>query len=183
MDRWAALFADLAGELAGAEAAELDAEVRDRARRELARQLLVDRLTAARGHDLTVTTAAGAVRGTLDDAAPEWLVLADGARQHLVALRHVLAVDGLPPHAEEPAKAVERLNLGYALRALARRRVPVSVTLAGGTVLGGTFDRVAGDYAELAEHPPHEPRRPAHVTRTRAIPLRAVVAVRSELVV
>ena len=180
MDRWAALFADLEGELAAAGAAELDAEVRDRARREVARLALADRLTAAVGTPLAVTThGAGTLHGTLADAAPEWLLLADGQRQTLVATRHVLVLDGLGPLAEEPSRTAARLTLGYALRGLARTRAAVTVTLADGSTVSGTFDRVGGDFAELAEHPPGEPRRPGNVRRTRTLRLAAIAAVTS----
>ena len=183
MDRWAALFADLEGELAAAEAAELDAEVRDRARREVARLHLADRLTAARGHTITVTThGAGPLTGALRDAAPEWLLLTESpGRDVLVPTRNVLAVDGLGALSEEPSTTHRRLTLAYALRALARRRNAVTVTLTDGATTSGTFDRVGGDFAELAEHPPGEPRRPGNVTRTRTIPFAAIAAVRSEV--
>jgi hypothetical protein len=183
MDRWAALFADLEGELAAADAAELEAEVRDRARREVARLRLTDRLTAALGHEVAVTThGADTVRGTLADAAPEWLLLATGpASEALLPTRNVLTVDGLGALSEEPTATTERLTLSYALRALARRRSPVTVTLTDGGTTSGTFDRVGGDFAELAVHPAGEPRRPHAVTRTRTIPLAAIAAVRSEL--
>lgn len=181
MDRWGALFADLEGELAAAEAAELDAEVRDRARREVARLHLADRLGPAVGHPVTVTTnGAGVLRGTLDDAAPEWLLLIEGpSRDVLVPVTAVLAIDGLGALSEEP-RTTRRLTLSYALRALARRRNAVTVTFVDGSTTSGTFDRVGGDFAELAEHPPGEPRRPGTVRRTRTIPFAAIAAVRSE---
>lgn len=183
MDRWAALFADLEGELAAAEAAELDAEVRDRARREVARLHLADRLGPALGHQVTVTAhGAGRLTGTVQDAAPEWLLLNEApARDVLVPLRNVLAIDGLGALSEEPTATQRRLTLSYALRALARRRSAVTVTFTDGSTASGTFDRVGGDFAELAEHPPGEPRRPGNVRRTRTIPTTAIAAVRSEV--
>ncbi|HEV2891695.1 MAG TPA: hypothetical protein VGX28_15085 [Frankiaceae bacterium] len=183
MDRWAALFADLEGELAASEAAELEAEVRDRARREVARLHLADRLASALGHPVTVTAhGAGMLRGTLADAAPEWLLLAEApGRELLVPIRNVLAVDGLGALSEEPSGTTRRLTLSYALRALARRRSPVTLTLTDGSTVSGTFDRVGGDFAELAEHPPNEPRRPQAVRRTRTIPATAIAVVRSEV--
>jgi small nuclear ribonucleoprotein (snRNP)-like protein len=179
MDRWAALFADLEGELAAAEAAELDAEVRDRARREVARLFLADRLAPAIGHPVTVVTAAGTtIRGTLEDAAPEWLLVTEApAREVLVPASGVLTIDGLGALSEEPTRTARKLTLGYALRGLARRRTGVTVTLTNGATLTGTLDRVGGDFAELAEHPPGEARRPGNVARTRTIPYAAIAAV------
>jgi hypothetical protein len=40
---------------------------------------------------------------------------------------------------------------------------------------------VGADFVELAEHPVDQPRRRAAVTAVRAVPLRAVVAVRTVL--
>jgi hypothetical protein len=171
-DRWEALFADLAAELDAAEAAELDAEVRDRARRELAAITLADRVLGALGTAVTVTTAAGPVRGTLDDAAPDWMLVGGT----LVPASAVHTIAGLGPNATAPGPV--RLTFGYALRALARRRVPVAVTLDDGTTLHGTFDRVGADHADLAEHPPGEPRRAQAVTRTSTIPFAAIATVR-----
>jgi hypothetical protein len=173
-DRWAALFADLEGELDAAEAAELDAEVRDRARREQAGVRLAERLHAAVGTELAVTTAAGTVRGTLDDAAPDWLLLSGT----LVPASAVRAVSGLGPHAAVPGPVTSRLTFGYALRALARGRTPVTVTLTDGTTLTGTFDRVGADHADLAEHPPGELRRTAAVSGVRTIAFAGIATVR-----
>ncbi|HEU0132644.1 MAG TPA: hypothetical protein VFQ85_16795 [Mycobacteriales bacterium] len=184
MERWAALFADLEAELDAAEAAELDAEVRDRARREVARLHLADRLAPAVGHPVTVTTlGAGTVRGTLADAAPEWLLLAgDPAGECLVPARAVLGIGGLGAASTEPGTggaARARLTLGYAVRALARARTPVAVTLLDGSALHGTLDRVGADFAELAEHPAGEARRPGLVRSVRTVPFAAIAAVRS----
>ena len=177
--RWAALFEDLEGEFEAARAMELDAEVRDRARREVARIALADRLTTAIGHPLTVhVNGAGTVRGTLADAAPEWLLLTDVA-ETLVPAHAVLHVAGLSGLSEEPTRTVKRLTLTYALRGLARRRTGLAVTLTDGSTLSGTLDRVGADFVELAEHAPGEARRPANVTATRTVPLPAIGLVRS----
>ncbi len=177
--RWAALFADLEGEFEAARAAELDAEVRDRARREVARIALADRLTTAIGHPLTVHLhGAGTVRGTLADAAPEWLLLSE-LTDVLVPAHAVLHLSGLSGLSEEPTRMAKRLTLGYALRGLARRRTGLTVTLVDGSTLSGTLDRVGADFVELAEHAPGEPRRPANVTTTRTVPFSALGLVRS----
>lgn len=171
-DRWEALFADLTAELDAAEAAELDAEVRDRTRREQAATTLADRLNAAIGGLIAVSTTAGRHHGTLADAAPGWLRIDDT----LIPATAVRSVQGLGPHAEPASQVTQRLSFGYALRALARRRVEVTVTLTDGTTLNGTFDRVGADHADLALHPPGEPRERAGTT---TIPFAAVAAVRA----
>jgi hypothetical protein len=144
-DRWAALFADLEAELDAAEAAELAEEVRDRERRELARVHLSDRLFP--GTPVAVTTrGAGTIRGTVADAAREWLLL-EGP-DVLVAAHAVLHVTGLGATAEPPTKV--RLNLGYALRALSRNG-SVAMTLTDGTTFHARIDRVGADFVDLAE--------------------------------
>jgi hypothetical protein len=171
-DRWEGLFADLAGELAAAESAELDAEVRDRTRREQAAIPLADRLNAALGGPVAVSTPAGRVAGTLNDAAPGWLRIDDT----LVPGHAVRSVQGLGPGAEPAGPVRARLSFGYALRALARRRVGVTVTLLDGTTLNGTLDRVGADHADLALHPPGEPRERSGTT---TIPFAAIATVRA----
>lgn len=143
--RWTALFADLEGELDGAEAAELDAEVADRTRAEVARLGLADRLTAAIGRPLAVTTPAGTVRGTLADASPAWLLLDDT----LVPATAVLAIDGLPRESEPPGPVRSRLTLGYALRALARDAAEAVLTCTNGAAFHGRLGRVGHDFVEI----------------------------------
>lgn len=182
--RWAALFADLEGEFEAADAADLEGEVRDRARREMARLPFADRLTPSLGHPVTVAAlGAGTLRGRLCDAAPEWLLLTEPpGRDVVVPVASVLWVSGLAAAAAEPGTGGEvgaRLRFGYVLRGLARRRVAVAVTLVDGATLDGTFDRVGADFAELAEHPADEPRRPAAVRGVRVVPFAAIAAVRA----
>src|SRR5690349_6457042 len=67
--RWQALFDDLEAQLAEGEAAELQAEVADRTRREVGLVRVVDRLAAASGHEVAVALgAAGVLRGRILDA-------------------------------------------------------------------------------------------------------------------
>ena len=183
--RWEALLSDLEAELDAVAAAELDAEVRDRARREVARLHLADRLAPAVGHPVVVAVqGAGTVRGRLADAAPEWLLLSEPpSLDCLVPARAVLSISGLGAQSTEPGtggRVAARLTLGYALRGLARRRAQVVVTFVDGTTANGTIDRVGGDFLELAEHPAGEARRPGAVRAVRTIPFGAVGTVRAD---
>ena len=142
--RWDALFADLEGELAGEEARDLDAEVRDRTRREHARLALADRLAAHQGATITVTTlGAGSITGLLTDAARDWLLV--GAT--LIPRTAVLGVSGLTTIATDPDAAPKmRKSVGYALRAMAG---PVTCTFVDGRTVRATIERVGRDHVDL----------------------------------
>jgi hypothetical protein len=184
--RWEQLFADLEAQVAGQEAAAEQAEEASRARVEHGRVLLADRLRGASGQELSLTCrGAGELAGRLVDVGVDWLLLVDGqARELLVASRAVTSVAGLvavTAPASEQGEVARRLDLRRALRGLARDRATVSCLLEDGGMLGGTVDRVGADFLELAEHPLDRPRRRGAVTAVRAVPLRALVAVRTSL--
>lgn len=181
--RWQALFDDLEAEFEAASRAELDAEVRDRTRREVALLRTVDRLRAATGHPVVVSVPAGVVRGVLRDTGEDWLLLEEqGPREVLVPLAAVLGVSGLGRRSDVPGSAGElarRLDLRWALRGLVRSRAGVRLVLRDGSVLAGTLDRIGADHLEIAEHPEGEARRPAAVRGVRLVPLGALTLVRS----
>jgi hypothetical protein len=176
--RWEALFADLEAQLAaGGEEAAQDGE---RARAEVARTELVDRLRAGAGAPVRLRLVDGSTfAGVLHDAGTGWLLLADGPSRVVVPTAALAAVSGLSRAVAPPAGQVaRRLGLPSVLRALARDRAAVRLHLPG-QVLSGTIDRVAADHLDLAEHPVGEARRPGAVREVLTVPLRAVVAVRS----
>jgi hypothetical protein len=182
--RWDDLFRDLEAQLDAAEAAELDAEVADRTRREAALLTLVDRTRAALGHPVVVRVlGAGAVDGRLADVGSQWLLIAEaGGREVLVPWSAVLSLGGLRAWSDVPGSAGQvfaRLGLGHALRGIARDRLPVQVWLTDGSVVSGTVDRVGADFVEVTEHGSGEVRRRGDVTGVRTIPLAALALVRS----
>jgi hypothetical protein len=184
--RWEQLFADLEAQVAEQEAAAEQAEEASRARAEHGRVLLADRLRGSCGQQLSLACrGAGELTGRLVDVGVDWLLLVDGqGREVLVAAGALCAVGGLvavTAPAVEHGEVARRLDLRRALRGLARDRATVSCLLEEGTVLSGTVDRVGADFLELAEHPLDSPRRRTAVTAVRALPLRAVVAVRTAL--
>jgi hypothetical protein len=184
--RWEQLFADLEAQAAEQDAAAEQADEASRARVEYGRVQLVDRLRGASGREVSLSCRGGAqLHGRLVDVGVDWLLLVDAlAREVLVAVGAVSAVAGLvalTAPAEELGEVARRLDLRRALRGLARDRAAVSCLLEDGTALTGTVDRVGADFVELAEHPADQPRRRAAVTAVRAVPLRAVVAVRTVL--
>src|SRR3954452_8360369 len=184
--RWEQLFADLEAQAAEQEAAAEQAEEASRARAEYGRLRLADRLRGAAGQQLSLSCrGAGELSGRLVDVGVDWLLLVDiQAREVLVAADAVTAVAGLvamTAPAGDEGEVARRLDLRRALRGLARDRATVSCLLEDGVTLTGTVDRVGADFVELAEHPVDQPRRRAAVTGVRAVPLWAVVAVRTML--
>lgn len=182
--RWDDLFRDLEAQLAAGEAAELDAEVADRTRREAAQLELVDRARAAVGHPVSVRAlGAGPVDGVLADVGSQWLLVAEtGGREALVPLTAVVSLGGLRAWSGAPGSAgrvFARLGLGHALRGIARDRVPVQVWLVDGSVVAGTLDRVGADFVEVSEHGAGEVRRRGAVTGVRTVPFGALALVRS----
>ncbi len=180
--RWKALFDDLEAQGEAAERAQLDAEVRDRTRREGGLVRTTDRLRAAIGGPVVLTVhGPGMVRGRLLDVGPDWLLMEESVgRDALVPLAAVLAVTGLTRRAE-PAEGevAARLDLRWALRGLTRDRAVLQVMLRDGSALAGTLDRVAADHVDLAEHPQGELRRAGAVSGVRLLPLSALGLLRS----
>jgi hypothetical protein len=184
--RWQQLFADLEAQFVEAASASERAEEASRARLEVGSLVLSDRLRGALGQPVQLRCrGTGQVGGTLADVGVDWLLLEDDVgRELLVSRGAVLAVGGLGrlTAASRPAGAVwTRLDLRWALRALARDRAAVQVVVDDGAVLSGTVDRVSADHLELAEHEGDVARRPDAVLGIRAVVLEAVVLVRTLL--
>jgi hypothetical protein len=181
--RWELLFADLEAQIAALELADRAGEIEERARLELARVQLVDRLGAAVGARVRIRCRAGvAVAGILTRVGAHWLLIDEPAgRQALVALAAVLSVTGLGRSGAQPLGAVEsRLGLAYALRGIARDRSGVRIDLIDGTSVDGTIDRVGADFVELAVHAAGELRRAAEVREVAIIALAAIGVVRRQ---
>ena len=159
--RWDELFADLEAQLSAAHADASRAELGELVRAERATVHLVDRLRATRGHPVRLHVGdlpgerAAVVAGQLVDVGADWLlVLEPGARQNLVPLGAVQALEGVTAHVSPAAGEVERrLGLGAALRALGRDRVQVQVQTAGRTGVG-RIDRVGADHVDLVAGQP-----------------------------
>ncbi|WP_322778663.1 hypothetical protein [Frankia sp. Cas4] len=188
--RWEALFADLEMQWEAAQAAELDAELVDRSRREVAYLRLLDRLRPAVGSSLRIGVLVGGregeagqvLGGRLAVLGMDWLLLQESAAQEvLVPFRSVLWVRGLTAVSAQPGHEgplAVRLDLPYALRGVVRDRSVCSVVVLDGTAVTGTIDRVGADFVEVAEHPGDEFRRARSVQAVRTVPLSSVSFVR-----
>ncbi len=182
--RWDELFADLEAQALAAEQAELESEVADRVRREVATLRLVDRLRPlGRARIRVAVLGAAQVDGVIADVGPDWLLIDESpTRQALVPLAGLLSLAGALRYSAAPGSegaVAQRLTLGYALRALARERAAVTVILRDGSARTGTFDRVGADFVELAVHAAGEPRRAGAVAEVLVLPYDAVALVRT----
>ncbi|MFI8631169.1 hypothetical protein ACIGEP_01055 [Microbacterium sp. NPDC077663] len=190
--RWDRFFEDLEDQLDSeweAERAALDTEAE---RLRLARLSLFERLHALVGAAeaaIVVDLVSGvAVTGSLVAVGPDWLAVEDGgARGALIVPLSAVAAVGTT-HADllrsargsEPGRLRERMTLGFLLRDLARRRVPVTLHARDGREYSGTIDRAASDHLDVALHDRGSPRRADLVTGYRILPLSAVTEVRLE---
>lgn len=181
--RWQQLFADLSAQFDAAEAATDDAELASRTRAEVGAIGLQDRLRGVLGSAVVLRCRdVGVVEGVLTDVGVDWLLLVQRGQDVLVAWRAVQAVadigrESAPPSDAGPVRG--RLDLRWALRAVARDRGSVRIVLDGGQEFVGTIDRVGADFVDLAEHAPGEYRRSAAVRRVQAVLIGAVVLVRT----
>jgi hypothetical protein len=183
--RWEGLFADLDAQAASLETAQRAAEVEERARSELGRLRLMDRLRPAVGTVLRLRCMGGlGLAGVVARVGAEWLLIDEGGnREALVAMAMLISVSGLGRLSDVPAAETvveSRLGLRHVLRGVARDRSGVTVHLVDGTTVAGTLDRVGAEFAEVAAHAPGELRRHGDVRDVLVIPLGAVVAVRRQ---
>lgn len=189
---WEHLFDDLEGQLAAeweAERAALDAESE---RLRVSKLTLHDRLRAMTASDARmVLELAGGERweAVLRVAGADWIGVSAGgdARLRIAPLGAIesLAVDHGTLLGSLTADAAGvglrgRMTLGFVLRDLARRRVPVTVGRRSGDPQHGTIDRAGADHLDLALHDLHEPRRVRSVRGFRSIPFAALSWVRVE---
>jgi hypothetical protein len=184
--RWDRLFADLETQLEAAGYGELDAQVAEQTRRELAATSLEGRLRAAGGRVIELfVVGIGTITGEARRVGCGWLLLeVPGSAPALIATRFVSGVRDLPVAAREVPRAGasgEEAELTHVLRVLTRDRTATAVVLADGTVLTGTIDRVGTDYVDLAEHALDEPRRATAIRGTRTLPLSVVAGFRPRL--
>jgi hypothetical protein len=169
--RWNDLFADLEGQLSAAAAAQFNAEVSELTRAERASVELAARAVATLGGPVTVTLRGGdQVSGTVADASPQWLLVTQGARQHLIPLDAAQVIGGLSAQAAPLSEVERRLSIGHALRALSQDRARVIVQT-DALELAGVIGTVGADHMDVATSVGSQ----ARVT----VPFAAIIQVRS----
>lgn len=195
---WDRLFEDLEGQLASeweSERAALDAESERLriSRLELRTRL---RVLCASAAPTTIDLPHGRrVRARLNTLGSDWVATTIAQAEESAVKRSTLIV---PLHAvrgltvdhglllsslEEDDDAVpalrERMSLGFVLRDLARRRVPVRIVSVDGSEMHGTIDRAGADHLDLALHDPGEARTASAVRSFQIIPFSAVTSVQT----
>lgn len=151
--RWEeALFGDLESQFEDATRAQADDVALDLAEAEAGRALFADRLRAQEGQRLTLRLVDGSdVRGTLLDAAEQWLLVGRGLRRALVPVAAIASAWPLGGVAPDPGGVERRVRIGHPLRALAREGAPVVVRTLGGEHRG-CIVRVGHDHVDLRVH-------------------------------
>jgi hypothetical protein len=175
------LFEDLESQAAALDEDDRRSEVAERTRIELGRLSLAQRLHAAIGCHVGLRLLDGqTVSGPAVRWGADWLLVA-GAEEVLVRHRAIVAATGLPARATAVngiGAVASGLPLRAALRAIARDRSRVTVSMIDGTQATGTPDRVGGDWLDLALHDADQVPRQAEVGMRWTVPLESISAVR-----
>ncbi len=178
--RWQDLFADLEGQARSLEQAELQGEIADRIRGEIADIRLINRIRSAVGSQVRLQVqAVGLVEGRLVGVGRDWLLLAT-PYDVVIATGAVGGAVDLPVTAVSPegvSPVESKLGLTAALRAIAVDRSAVTVRLRDGTSYTGTPDRVGADFVDVSLHDLAEPRRRAAVRGRCTLAFSALAAV------
>lgn len=189
--RWERLFEDLEGQLAAEWESERAALESEGERLRLSRVRLHDRLVALTGAGAREPVAMAladrsVLRGTVEavgvdfaalrlDASAGGLALVRAAALATITASEAGLMRSARPEAQlaNPGLA-ERLTLGFVLRDLARRRVPVRIHALWGDAEFGTIDRVGADHLDFAVHDAGAARRRDEVRAFRLVPLGAI---------
>lgn len=185
---WDRVFEDLESQLAAeweAERAVLDAESE---RLRIAKLDLRTRLRVLEAHNcpLSLRLLSDSTRRTvtLRAVGADWIVTEGTGTPALIVPLHAITsvetdhgsllatLEETPP---PPDTLRERMTLGFLLRDLARRRVPLHLALHDGEALHGTVDRAGSDHLDLAIHDSGESRRAASVRAFRIVPFESLV--------
>ncbi len=191
--RWDRFFEDLEDQLDSeweAERAALDTEAE---RLRLSRIPLRERLVAlaeTTGARVAIDVADGAVlAGALARVGADWVALrAEEPQTPVVWIVPLASMVALAVGTDEVLATVrgahpggalgQRMSLGFVLRDLVRRRVPLTVALVSGRSLSGTVDRAGADHLDIALHELGAARRVDQVRGFRLVPFSAVAAIR-----
>lgn len=190
--RWDRFFEDLQGQFDAeweAERAVLDTEAE---RLRLSRVALRERLAVlARGADRAEVSfelvGETTLRARISAVGADWTgTETPGGRSAVIPVAAICALSvahadllrSARPLAPERTSLAERMTMGFVLRDLARRRVPVTIVTASARTFSGTVDRAGADHLDLAQHDPGAPRRFEDVRGYRLVPFASIALIR-----
>lgn len=195
---WDRLFEDLEGQLASEWEAERAARDAESERLRIAQLTLRSRLRflCERQASIVMDLANGRrLPLTLRTVGADWIaadsttVRGGGSAQsmlviplhavHGISTDHGMVLGSLDEQAAASSPLRERMTLGFILRDLARRRVPLHLSTANAEDIHGTIDRAGSDHLDLALHDAGTARLAAAVQGFRIVPFEAVVSVRT----
>ena len=151
--RWDSLFGDLDAQWHAATQEELERQVNELARIELAQTRFSEGLRGSVGEPVAVTLTTGVVHhGTVRRVEPEWLLLQEESRFLLIPLTKVVKVLGMGPGRRAGEGRVTH-SLAAALRVLARNRAAVLLELhtQPPSAVRGVIDHVGADFLAVAQ--------------------------------
>jgi hypothetical protein len=131
-----------------------------------------DRLRGSVGQWLELRVDGGhRVVGAVCEVGPGWLAVAAEHETSLVRTATIVDLVGLGVAVGAPFSELEqRLDVNYALRALARDRVAVRIGLADGRNVSGVIERVGADFIDLtAAATDRDDRKQRRTVRTSAV--------------
>lgn len=179
--RWDALFGDLDAQWHAAKQLDLETEINELARLEVAQSTLAEALRGSLGGEVTAVMCDGSVRGgKLARVEAQWMLLANVSRSIILPLDKLRHVAGTGTSLA-PAPSPIAYTLGSALRILSRNRSVVILDLDGRSEgsLRGVVDRVGADYVQLALVTDGAGRNPENHLRSVLVPLDGIVSVSS----
>ncbi|REJ06554.1 hypothetical protein DY023_05455 [Microbacterium bovistercoris] len=189
---WDHLFDDLEGQLASeweAERAALDAESE---RLRISKLTLHDRLRALCGQASVVVLDLGdehRLHATMRTIGADWIAVTirNDPRPLIVPIAAIAGVGtdhgsllGSLAETAELSPLRARMDLGFVLRDLARRRTTVALAVRDGGLQHGTIDRAGADHLDIALHDAGEPRRTSTVRGFRVVPFSSLRWIRAE---
>jgi len=189
-ERWDPFFEDLEHQFAADLETARDELSSEQERVRIAGLTLRDRLSAVRtGGMLIIGAAPGKHRLRLEAVGADWIAGADEDRPGLVIAR-IDALDSVQFDGDDRRATLaggagdpleRRMEFGFVLRALARRRAAISIGLVSGAQVAGTPALAAKDHVDLAVHDAGGAPRGSDVRGVRTIPFRAIAWVRTKV--
>jgi len=189
-ERWDPFFEDLEQQFAADRELARDELSNEQQRVRIAGLALRERLSAVRsGGRIIIGAASGAHRLRLEAVGADWIAGAEDDRAGFVVAR-IDALDSVQFDSENRGTSLaggggdqleRRMTFGFVLRALARRRVAISVGLVRGGQLAGTPALAGEDHVDLAVHDADGAPRGSEVREVQTIPFRAIAWVRTNV--